>query len=139
MTTALMAFLLMIAAILSAIVPAETVPEEPTAAWGVRGWATWYDDGPGFYAAAGPALRRGDWRGTPVIVSANGRSVKVWLTDWCACGDRHGDPTVIDLSPDAFRVLAPLSQGIVRVEVSVGTESGGVEPRITLPPTDTGG
>lgn len=48
-------------------------------------------------------------------------SVVVRLSDWCACGPRHGQPTLIDLSPSAFRALAPLSDGIavVSIELSV--------------------
>jgi len=101
------------------------------------GLATWYDDGPGLYAAAGPDLRHGDWRGTFVtvtVVNSRGDSgerpvaVTVQLTDWCACGDRNGRPTLLDLSASAFRRLAPLSRGVIAVEVT----SGSVE----LPPTD---
>jgi rare lipoprotein A (peptidoglycan hydrolase) len=41
----------------------------------------------------------------------------VRLVDWCACGPRHGRPTLLDLSDDAFRQLAPLSQGVVAVKI----------------------
>ena len=68
----------------------------------------------GMYAAAGPALRVGDWRGTVVTVTANGYAVRVQLIDWCACtGGR-----VLDLYGDAFAHLAPLSQGVVKVTVT---------------------
>ncbi len=68
----------------------------------------------GMYAAAGPALRVGDWRGRSVRVCASSGCVQVRLIDWCACpGSR-----VIDLYSDAFRQLAPLSSGTVRVTVS---------------------
>jgi hypothetical protein len=80
----------------------------------VRGTATWYADPrkSGVYAAAGPPLRVGDWRGRLVTVSAGGVSFRVVLSDWCACRDR-----VIDLSPRAFARLAPLSRGVVTVTV----------------------
>jgi hypothetical protein len=80
----------------------------------VRGTATWYADPrkSGLYAAAGPPLRIGDWRGRLVTVSAGGVSFRVVLSDWCACRDR-----VIDLSPGAFARLAPLSRGVVIVTV----------------------
>jgi rare lipoprotein A (peptidoglycan hydrolase) len=39
--------------------------------------------------------------------------VVVTLVDWCACPGR-----VIDLFADAFSHLAPLSRGIVNVQVS---------------------
>lgn len=96
---------------------------------GVRGLATWYcctrGHPSGLYAAAGPALRVGDWRGRGVTVSGPGGTVRVTMIDACACG--HG--RVIDLYPQAFRRLAPLSQGVVGVTVSWGG---------TLPATDTG-
>lgn len=88
-----------------------------------RGAATWYcvpgvsachrDYSSGLYAAAGAELRVGDWRGRKVAVCAGDRCVRVTLVDWCACvGDR-----VIDLYGDAFRRLAPLSEGVLRVSV----------------------
>jgi rare lipoprotein A (peptidoglycan hydrolase) len=96
------------------------------------GLATWYAT-PGLTAAAGPLLRHGAWRAQLVTVTAaNGNSVTVTLTDWCACGDRHGIPTLLDLSAGAFRRLAPLSRGVVAVEVEVLTRVPTV-----LPATDT--
>ena len=80
------------------------------------GRASWYDDGGGLYAAAGPALRVGDWRGRLVTVCA-GSCVKVRLTDWCQCYENTDRERVIDLSPAAFTALAPLSRGLVKVEV----------------------
>ena len=53
-----------------------------------------------------------------MTVTANGFSVRTQLGDWCACGDRHGVPTVIDLDVAAFRQLAPLSIGVIAVEVT---------------------
>ena len=96
------------------------------------GLATWYDT-PGLTAAAGPLLRVGAWRGRLVsVTAANGASITVQLTDWCACGDRGGQPTLLDLSATAFKRLAPLSRGIVAVEVEVLTRVPTV-----LPATDT--
>ena len=110
----------------------EPLPDTATA---VRGTASWYCGGgsactrgypPGtLAAAAGPALRVGDWRGRIVTVRANGRAVKVALVDWCACPRR-----VIDLYRAAFARLADPSRGLVRVSVTWGGGSG-------LPPTDT--
>jgi hypothetical protein len=68
----------------------------------------------GMYAAAGPKLRVGNWRGRVVQVCGNGSCVTVKLIDWCACGGGR----VIDLYSDAFRRLAPLSKGTVKVTVS---------------------
>lgn len=56
--------------------------------------------------------------------------VTVTVVSYCACGDRPGGPTVIDLSPAAFRGLAPLSRGVIPVTL----ETGGP---IVLPATDT--
>ena len=102
--------------------------DAPAASSTQGGLATWYAT-PGLTAAAGPLLRHGDWRGSFVRVCA-GSCVTVQLTDWCACGDRGGQPTLLDLSASAFKRLAPLSRGIVAVEVQT-------VDRITLPPTDT--
>jgi rare lipoprotein A (peptidoglycan hydrolase) len=87
------------------------------------GSATWYcmggvsachaDYGGGMYAAAGPELRVGAWRGRIVQVCGGGRCINVKLVDWCACGGNH----IIDLYSDAFRRLAPTSTGALRVTV----------------------
>ncbi len=68
----------------------------------------------GMYAAAGPALRVGSWRGRTVRVCGGGNCVSVKLIDWCGCPNGR----VIDLYSDAFRRLAPLSSGVIRVTVS---------------------
>lgn len=68
----------------------------------------------GMYAAAGPELRVGAWRGRVVRVCSGGSCITVKLIDWCACGGSH----VIDLYSDAFRRLAPLSAGALKVTVS---------------------
>jgi rare lipoprotein A (peptidoglycan hydrolase) len=65
------------------------------------------------YAAAGPALRVGAWRGRVVQVCGGGRCIVVTLIDWCACGGNH----IIDLYSDAFRRLAPSSTGALPVTV----------------------
>lgn len=126
-------------AILAALAPV-AVPLPDTSS-DVRGWATWYDAPSKQDAAAGPALRRAlgrDWRGSWVRVSriAGGevRTVVVVLSDWCACGPRHGSPTVIDLDDRAFDALGSLGEGVIRVSIE---EIEGV-PTV-LPATDTGG
>lgn len=68
----------------------------------------------GYNAAAGPALRVGNWRGRVVHVCGSGTCINVRLVDWCACGGGH----IIDLFGDAFQRLAPLNTGAVRVTVS---------------------
>lgn len=88
----------------------------------LRGLASWYA-ADGMIAAAGPALRRflgAHWRGSWIRV-CSGSCVTVHVTDWCGC-----PRAVIDLSDDAFRQLAPLPTGVVRVTVS----------RIVPPATD---
>jgi rare lipoprotein A (peptidoglycan hydrolase) len=78
----------------------------------VRGQASWYDDGPGFYAAA-PSFKWGD---TPyrVVVFYKGRSVIVIVRDHCQCYVGTSKERVIDLSPEAFSELAPLSVGVLK-------------------------
>lgn len=99
----------------------------------LKGRASWYDDGDGLYAAAGPDLRswlgRG-WRGQTVRVTSNGRSVLVRLTDWCQCYKNQRRERVVDLSPAAFRRLASLSRGIIRVTITGNFRT------VRLPPTD---
>jgi rare lipoprotein A (peptidoglycan hydrolase) len=90
----------------------------------VRGTASWYCKAGvsvchnaypgGLYAAAGPALRVGNWRGRTVTVCGSGSCVNVKLIDWCACGSGR----VIDLYSDAFSRLAPLSSGTLSVRVT---------------------
>lgn len=107
----------------------QAVPERPgavppSAPGPLTGTASWYAAS-GLIAAAGPALRHGDWRGSRVTVHGNGRSVTVTLSDWCQCyGSR-----LIDLSDDAFRRLAPLSRGLLKVTIDASSAA-------TLPPTD---
>ena len=102
--------------------PKRETPRPVRADSSVSGLATYYcctrGYGSGAYvAAAGPALRIGDWRGRRVRVCSGGRCITVTLVDWCACGRRHGEPTVIDLHPGAFSALAPLSRGVIWVTV----------------------
>jgi len=92
----------------------------------LQGWATWFDTKAGM-AAAGPLFRSGDWRGRVVTVCAGSRCLVTALTDVCACGSRHGKPTLLDLAKSDFARLAPPSQGVVWVTVG----------RAELPPTDT--
>jgi hypothetical protein len=116
--------------------PASTLPDTATV---VEGKASWFCrpgvsrctsgyPASGAYAAAGPALRVGDWRGRVVTVTSGGRSIRVTLSDWCQCPDK-----VIDLYASQFQRLAPLSRGVIPVQVSWG---GGAPA--TLPPTSTG-
>lgn len=86
----------------------------------IAGVATWYDDGPGLYAAAGPALRRAigpKWRGTIVTVCSAICVDGVILSDWCACGPRRGRPTVLDLSLFTFARIGQPAAGVIDVVV----------------------
>lgn len=96
------------------------VTPKPSRGARTRGTATWYCGSRctrgypgGLYAAAGSELRTGAWRGRRVTVCAGERCVRVTLIDTCACkGER-----IIDLYADAFRQLAPLSRGVLKVTV----------------------
>jgi hypothetical protein len=108
----------------------------PTGAIGtvlLGGYATWYET-PGLTAAAGPVLRDvlGDWRGQYVTVEGDGASVTVRLTDFCACRDRHGLPTLLDLSDAAFSELAPLSAGVIRVSIEIDPPEHEADRRMRL-------
>lgn len=67
------------------------------------------------YAAAGPALRKGNWRGRIVTVQANDRKIKVKLVDWCGCPSR-----IIDLYFDSFAALGynPYTKGVMQVVIT---------------------
>ena len=91
----------------------------------ITGIASWFDAGPGLYAAV-PSWRWGD-EPYRLRVTAGDRAVVVTVGDFCGCpGGR-----VIDLSADAFRRLAPLSVGLVRVTVTR------LDADVTPPPTET--
>ena len=94
---------------------AGSTPVRPAAGRALRGYATWYATGPDcLCAAAGPALRVSAWRGSTVTV--NGLAVR--LIDWCACGPRHGLPTLLDLSDEAVTALGlDPRRGVYAVEV----------------------
>ena len=128
----------LVAATLALLLSGSVVPPPAAASASLGGLATWYDDGPGYYAAAGPELRLalGDqWRGQTVeVIAESGARTLVTLSDWCACGRRNGVPTLLDLSIQAFADLAPLSAGVIVVDVVLGA---GLRPAPTLPPTDT--
>ena len=81
----------------------------------LTGLATWYATGPDcLCAAAGPALRVGAWRGSTVTVNG----LAVVLNDACWCRDRHGLPTLLDLSDETVTALGlDLRRGIYAVEV----------------------
>jgi hypothetical protein len=79
-----------------------------------KGVITW-QPGTALWASPGAIVR--GWHVGHVRVCAGSRCVDVLLDGWCACGERHGSPTLLDLSAAAFARLAPLSQGVVHVEV----------------------
>lgn len=67
------------------------------------------------YAAAGPALRVGDWRGRAVMVFGPAGYSVVTLVDFCRCPN-----WLIDLYGDAFELICgPLATDVC--EVQIGT------------------
>ncbi len=80
----------------------------------LSGIASWYRYVPG-QAAAGPRLRAllGNWRGRTVTVNG----IPVRLTDWCQCFEGQPDERLIDLDSRTFAQLAPLSRGLVAVDI----------------------
>jgi len=84
----------------------------------LRGLASFYDWHSG-EAAAGPALRAflgPKWRGQRVRVCAS-RCLSLVISDWCQCLRGKPDERIIDLARSDFALLAPLSQGLVRVTI----------------------
>jgi len=87
---------------------------------GARGWATW-QPGTGAWGSAGPTLEALGIRvGQLVrIQSATGHLVVRIAPGGCACGDRRGLHTLIDLSRSAWAELCGTpSAGICRVDVT---------------------
>lgn len=93
-------------------------PATPQAAPHRSGVASWYDDGPGLYAAVN-SFRFGDapYR---VRVRYGSAYVDVVVRDHCNCYTGTSRERLIDLSPDAFDDLAPLSRGLIRDVVVEG-------------------
>lgn len=114
---------------------------DPLVSSSASGWATYCAPTPdycqtwgdGALLGAVPSFAWGD-EPYPVVVCLEGgaRCVTVTVVSYCACGDRDGIPTVIDLSPAAFEALAPLARGVIPVRVD---RADG--PELTLPPTDS--
>lgn len=110
--------------------PDPTVPPASS----IEGSATWYCSatsactagyGPSdLVAAIDPTL--GIAKGTRVTVTHEGSEVTVRIVDVCACAGSR----VIDLTSGAFKRLAPLSAGRIRVTLAWGG------PSVTVPPTD---
>lgn len=107
-----------------------------------RGLATWCAPTPDHcrgwdeqYVGAVPSFRFGDepYAVQVCLATEPATCTHVVVTSYCACGDRRGQPTVIDLSVPAFRELAPLSRGVIAVIVSNPID---VPVGPTLPPTD---
>lgn len=148
----LVAFGLLALIVTQLLIPADargavTVPPVTATNPDAEGWATWYDDptpprlpaGVDGYAAV-PSWSFGD---TPYVqhLCGAGRGaitcVDVLVQDFCACGDRHGSPTIIDLSSGAFAEIADLSRGVILVRFGDRPWPTPV-PDATLPPTDAG-
>lgn len=81
----------------------------------VAGIASYYDDGPGLYAAL-PG-----WNGVRIRVTVcAARCVLVQVSDFCQCYVGTRDERVIDLSPAAFRATGTVqSRGLVPVTYEV--------------------
>lgn len=108
----------------------------PTLAGGTTytGLASWFPAA-GMQGAV-PWWRPGQdpqWASVCRFTGGRSRCVTVLLTGWCGCLQGQSGERLIDLSPAAFRQLAPLSVGLIRVTLEVPVQG----PR--LPQTDTGG
>ena len=93
-----------------------------------NGETTWYSRaGIEFYGAAGPDLRkevRHEWRNSyRVIVTSErtGRSLVVWIVDFCECrgGDKNPkNDRLVDLAPAVWNALGvPLHLGVTPVTI----------------------
>lgn len=96
-----------------------------------NGETTWYtrDGRFEFYGAAGPDLRkevRHEWRNAyRVIVTSErtGRSLVVWIVDFCECRGGDNNPKndrLVDLAPAVWDALGvPLHLGVTPVSIEV--------------------
>lgn len=81
-----------------------------------KGWAT-YQPGSGWWGS--PSARIRSWGVDVVRVCGPLACHLVELRNGCACGDRHGLPTLVDLAEPAWIALCGSSSaGICRVTVS---------------------
>ena len=95
------------------LMPAAQVPSG-AAGTTLRGWASWFRS-PSNVSAAGPRLRAAlgpAWRGVHVRVCHADRCTLTVL------GDTMRADRLVDLDDDAFRALAPLSVGVLRVTLT---------------------
>lgn len=106
--------------------PAAAVTYTGTASWfparGFQGAVPWWKAG-----------QRPVWATVSRFADGRTYSVTVLVTGFCQCLQGQPGERVIDLSDDAFRQLAPLSAGLIRVTLEVGTAGP------PLPATSTGG
>lgn len=84
----------------------------------VVGTASWFDAGPGHYAAL-PGYHAGTVVRLVVCGSEGDRSTCLTVAVVTSCQCYVGTPSerIVDLSRDAFAQLAPLSRGLVRVSI----------------------
>jgi len=114
--------------------PVDAVERPPQPAGGIGtaligGWATWFDDGPGLYAAVS-WWRFGDAPYPVRICTGGSQCVVATVRDFCRCAPRHGKPTIIDLSPAAMKAIEPDYRRLGVVLVSIEW------PLDALPATD---
>lgn len=104
----------------------------------IAGTASYYNDpnASGLYAAV-PSWHFGDHRYSLKVCRQDqpSRCVTVTVRDFCQCYVGTSKERIIDLSPEAFKRLAPLSAGLVHVFVEEGQPDRGA-PNQTPPPTD---
>lgn len=78
------------------------------------GKASWYAYKPGMFCASPDFAKGSKLRVTNLDT---GKSIEVQVNDWGPERKKHPD-RVVDLSKEAFKALAPLGQGTVKVSVS---------------------
>lgn len=111
--------------------PASSPPDTATAT--IRGRASWYAANGD--VASVPGWRYGDtpyWAVVDRVADGRVYSVTVLVVGFCQCLVGTDSERVIDLSDGAFRQLAPLSVGLIRVTVEIAEQG----PRVTPPATD---
>lgn len=85
-----------------------------------RGPASWFNAGPGWYAAV-PGYIDGTVMTAVVCTFPDGKAncLSLPIVSSCQCFRHTPAEKVVDLSPAAFAQFAPLSRGVVMVTVTV--------------------
>ena len=99
--------------------PATTTTTRPATTTTTRRASTGSKTGIGtWYAEAPPGMCASPWLAFGTVLTIT--DIATGATTTCVVDDREaaGPPHVVDLSPSGFEAMAPLSQGVIQVNIS---------------------